>query len=113
MINLQSLPIEWILGAVGAIVAFIGYRIKIYLAKKEGRAEVIKEVLEIDYGKLLDFTKKREAIREKTDNLKSCVPNDWDGVRGGGKEKFSQYPGSGVCEEVQGPDGRDQAPKPT
>lgn len=106
-----NLPTEWIVGIVVAVAGYIGLRIKLHYAKKQGREEVKKQILELDYGKLLDFTKKKEVIHEETDNLKSCVPNDWDSVRKDGVEKFSQYPGSGVCEEVQGQDGPDKAPK--
>lgn len=111
-----NLPIKWIMAGIAALVTFIGFKIKLLSAKKEGRQEIINQNLKLDYGKILDFDKKKEVIREKEDVLKSCVPNDWDAVsklRQKGIYKLSDIPASGVCEEVQGQNGPNKTTDPS
>ena len=100
-----NIDLKWVFGAIGAIIAFVIFRIKIHNAKQSGRDEIIRDKIDLDLKKLIEIHKEKQRILDENRQSKNCVPDNWNDidtiVREKGHSTLSNIADSDLCQNVR------------
>jgi hypothetical protein len=109
-----DIDLKWIIGIVGAIATYIGYRVKIHNAKQQGKSEAVKEIIDEDLRRMKKLHKRSDHIRNENNKTKSAVPDNWDAVnklREEGHNTFSSIATPSVRKGVRADTGPNKTTK--